>query len=107
MAVVFEQFPSEVDLHFYKGYDLSFRVDLDITISGYTFDAQVVQAGLPNISFTITTSAYTPSGILYMALSRVSTSGIDSGAKWYMDYTTPANELKPMYTGSLIAKDRI
>jgi hypothetical protein len=107
MAVTFEQFPSEVDLHFYKGYDLSFRIDLDITISGYSFDAQVVQTGLPNIPFTITTSAYTPSGILYLSLPRTSTSGIDSGAKWYMDYTTSADELKPMYTGCLIAKDRL
>jgi hypothetical protein len=107
MAVTFEQFPSEVDLHFYKGYDLSFRVDLDIDITGYSFDAQVVQPGLPNIPIATTVSAYTPSGILYCRLNRTFTSDIDSGAKWYMDYTTPTNELKPMYTGNLIAKERL
>lgn len=107
MAVTFTQFPSEVDLQFYKGYDLSFRVDLNISISGYVFDAQVVQDGISNIPFTITTSAYTPSGILYLNLSRTLTSGIASSAKWYMDYTTPAGELKPMYMGLLIAKERL
>jgi len=107
MAVTFTQFPSEVDLRFYKGYDLSFRVDLDISISGYVFDAQIVQDGVANIPFTITTSAYTPSGILYLSLSKELTSSITSSAKWYMDYTTPAGELKSMYMGILVAKERL
>jgi hypothetical protein len=107
MAVVFEQFPSEVDLRFYKGYDLKFRVDLDISTSGYIWDAQVVQEGLPNIPFIITTSAYTPTTTLYLRVPRVFTAAIDSGAKWYMDYLTPADELGPLYNGSLIAKDRM
>jgi hypothetical protein len=105
MAYTFDALQEEIDLRFTQGDDFSLRIDWGMDITGYTWDAEVLQSEITPIPFTITTSAYTPSGILYLDLNHNQTGLISPEARWYLKWTTSGNKMFTPYVGNLIPKD--
>jgi len=85
----FNQIPGKLDITATRGDDFSFALDFDISLSGYTFSAQVVTISTGTLVPLTVTSTDLTLGKIGISLIKATLSGLSVAQHhWYLDATT-------------------
>ena len=100
----FEQLPADVDLAFNTGDRVPFTVAFDANLTGYAFEAAIIDAGTKSVLVTATTAATTASGATTLSVDFAdsSTSSLVSTGRysWYLRWKPTGGGYRTVLSGA-------
>jgi hypothetical protein len=102
----FTQLPTDVLFRCIKGDDVSFRVDIGMDCTDYSFEAAVTRGGATLFDMTITVSGLTPTGVLYLGMTGEQTTQLTGSERWYFNWTSPQLRKTTVMRGVLLGEDK-
>ena len=86
------QVPGEANLTISQGDDMSFLVDFDIDLTGYTFESKVVESDGTETVITVTDTSLANGQITITMTDTLSAALSAEIHKWYLDRTNAGSQ---------------
>ena len=84
----FTQIPGKLNVTATHGDDFLFNLDFDISLTGYTFSAQVVSVSTNTLAPLTVTNTDLSAGQIQISLAKATLSGLANAKHhWYLDWT--------------------